>query len=125
MSEPDVLSPSIRGLTYPLTVSNGGLGTSTDYSLTTQQIRSVVETRYFERVMRAEYGIGDYVLEILDPGQINSAIQYSILQNVAGLSDLSVTGDWETGGDDGLYRVFIQYAINGVPQPPLSFALAN
>jgi hypothetical protein len=75
--------------------------------------------------MRAEYGIGDYVLEILDPGQVNSAIQYSILQNVQGLSSLSVTGDWKTEGDDGLYRVFIEYAIEGSPQPPLSFTLAN
>jgi hypothetical protein len=125
MSDPDVLSPSIRGITYPLTVDKGNLATSVDYALTTQQIRSVVETRYFERVMRAEYGIGDYVLEILDPGLINSAIQYSILQNVSGISDLSVTGDWKTQGDDGVYRVFIQYSINGVPQPPLNFALAN
>ena len=125
MSAPVVLSPSIRGITYPLTVSNGNLATSTDYSLTTQQIRSVVETRYFERVMRAEYGIGDYVLEILDPGQINSAIQFSILQNVAGITDLSVTGDWQTAGDDGVYRVFIVYSVNGGPQPPLQFALAN
>jgi hypothetical protein len=125
MSDPDVLSPSIRGITYPLTVDNGNLATSTDYALTTQQIRSVVETRYFERVMRAEYGIGDYVLEVLDPGLINSAIQFSILQNVAGITDLSVLGDWQTSGDDGLYRVFIQYSVNGVPQPPLRFALAN
>ena len=125
MSEPVVLSPSIRGITYPLTVDNGNLATSTDYALTTQQIRSVVETRYFERVMRAEYGIGDYVLEVLDPGLINSAIQFSILQNVAGITELSVLGDWQTSGDDGLYRVFIQYSLNGVPQPPLRFALAN
>jgi hypothetical protein len=125
MSEPVVLSPSIRGITYPLTVDNGNLATSTDYALTAQQIRSVVETRYFERVMRAEYGIGDYVLEVLDPGLINSAIQFSILQNVAGITDLSVLGDWQTSGDDGLYRVFIQYSVNGVPQPPLRFALAN
>ena len=125
MSDPVVLSPSIRGITYPLTVENGNLATSTDYALTTQQIRSVVETRYFERVMRAEYGIGDYVLEIIDPGQINSAIQFSILQNVAGITDLVVSGDWKTQGDDGVYRVFIQYSINGVPQPPLRFALAN
>jgi hypothetical protein len=75
--------------------------------------------------MRAEYGIGDYVLEVLDPGLINSAIQFSILQNVAGITDLSVLGDWQTSGDDGLYRVFIQYSVNGVPQPPLRFALAN
>lgn len=125
MSEPTIMSPAVRGLTYPLTVVNGNLATSVDYATVTQQIRSVVETRYYERVMRAEYGIGDYVLEILDPGQINSAIQYSILQNVTGLSDLSVTGDWKTGGDDGLYRVFIQYSINGQPQPPLNFTLAN
>jgi hypothetical protein len=119
------MSPSVRGITYPLTIVNGNLATSTDYALVTQQIRSVIETRYYERVMRAEYGIGDYVLEIMDPGQINSAVQYSILQNVAGLSDLSVMGDWQTSGGDGLYRVFIEYAVNGVPQPPLNFTLAN
>jgi hypothetical protein len=125
MSAPVVLSPSLRGITYPLTVDNGNLATSTDYALITEQIRSIVETRYFERVMIAEYGIGDYVLEILDPGQINSAIQYSIVQNVDGLSELSVSGDWRTGGDDGIYIVFIQYAVDGKPQPPLSFTLAN
>jgi len=125
MSEPTIMSPAVRGLTYPLTAVNGNLATSTDYATVTQQIRSVIETRYYERVMRAEYGIGDYVLEVLDPGQINSAIQYSILQNVLGLSDLSVLGDWQAGGDDGIYRVFIQYSINGQPQPPLNFTLAN
>jgi hypothetical protein len=125
MSTPEPLSPSIRGISYPLNVLNGNLQTSVDFALITQQIRSIVETRYFERVMRAEYGIGDYVLEILDPGQINSSIQYSILQNVNNLSELNVSGDWITNGDDGLYRVFIQYAINGVPQPGLSFSLAN
>jgi hypothetical protein len=125
MSDPTVASASIRGITYPLTVVNGNLATSTDYALISQQIRSVIETRYYERVMRAEYGIGNYVLEILDPGQINSAIQYSILQNVSGLTDLSVIGDWKSQGEDGVYKVYIQYAVNGVPQSPLNFTLAN
>jgi hypothetical protein len=125
MSEPTLLSPNVRGLTYPLTVVNGNLSTSTDFSLVTQQIRSVLETRYYERVMRADYGIGDYVLEVLDPGQINSAIQYSILQNVDGLTELSVLGDWITNGDDGIYKVFINYTVGGVPQPSLTFTLAN
>jgi hypothetical protein len=125
MSEVTVLSPQTRGITYPLTVLNGNLATSTDYDLVTQQIRSVIETRYYERVMRAEYGIGEYVLEILDPGQINSAIQYSILQNVDGLTNLSVTGNWSVDGDNGLYYVFILYEVNGIPQPPVNFTLAN
>ena len=125
MSSPVVLSPSVRGISYPLKVINGNLVTSTDYELVTQQIRSVIETRYYERVMRAEYGIGDYVLEILNPSVICSEIQYSILQNVEGLTDLSVLGDWKTGGEDGLFIVNITYAVNGVPQPPLTFTLAN
>ncbi len=125
MTNPTVLSPLVRGITYPLAIVNGNLATSTDYATVTEQIRSVIETRYYERVMRADYGIGDYVLEILDPGQINSAIQYSILQNVIGLSDLSVGGDWLTGGENGLYRVFIEYSVNGQPQAPLKFTLAN
>ena len=125
MSNVTIASPSIRGLTYPLTLENGNLQTSTDYACISQQIRSILETRYYERVMRADYGIGDYVLEILDPSLINSAIQYSILQNVDNLSDLNVTGDWITQGDNGLYRVAIQYSVNGVPQPPVNFTLAN
>ena len=125
MSEPTLMSPNVRGLTYPLAVSNGNLSTSTDFALVTQQLRSVLETRYYERVMRADYGIGDYVLEVLDPGQINSAIQYSILQNVEGLNELSVLGDWITEGEDGVYRVYINYTVGGVPQPSLTFTLAN
>jgi hypothetical protein len=125
MSQVTIMSPTIRGITYPLAVVNGNLATSTDFDLITQQIRSILETRYYERVMRANYGIGDYVLEILDPGQINSAIQYSIIQNVDGLTELNVLGDWITGGDDGVYKVEITYSINGVPQAPLNFTLAN
>ena len=125
MSEPTIMSPTIRGISYPLSVVNGNLATSTDYALVTKQIRSVLETRYYERVMRASYGIGDYVLEVLDPGQINSAIQYSILQNVEGLSELSVQGDWITGGDDGVYKVVINYAVTGAMQAPLNYTLAN
>ena len=125
MSDPTTLSASIRGIRYPLAVQNGNLAVSTDYELISQQIRSVLETRYYERVMIADYGIGDYVLEILDPGLINSAIQNAILQNVDGLTDLSVQGDWKTSGEDGLYIVYIQYSVGGVPQPPLNFTLAN
>ena len=125
MSSPEILSPSTRGLRYPLAVSNGNLATSTDYALVTQQIRSVIETRYFERVMRADYGIGDYILEILEPALINSAIQTSILQNVGGITELSVQGDWITQGEDGLYKIYIIYSTDGVPQPPLTFSLAN
>ena len=125
MSAPEILSPNIRGLNYPLKIINGNLAINTDYSLVTQQIRSVLETRFFERVMRATYGTDDFILGVINPSQINSSIQYSIKQNVPGLSSLNVSGSWQTTGEDGLYLVFIEYGVNGVPQPPLQFALAN
>lgn len=125
MNVTEPLSPSIRGITYPLTIVNGNLGTSVDYSLITQQIRSVVETRYYERAMRANYGVADNILDIMNPGQINSEFQASITANVAGLTELSVTGDWRSKGEDGVYIMYIQFAVNGVPQPPLQFTLAN
>lgn len=118
-------APAIRGLTYPLRIVNGNLSTSTDYSLKAQQIRSVIETRFYERVMRADYGVSDHTLDIIDPGLINSEMETAIIEYVKDLTSLSVVGDWETSGDDGLYRVFVPYSVNGVPQPPLNFSLRN
>ncbi len=125
MSITEPLSASIRGLSYPLRIENGNLAVSTDYSLISQQIRSVIETRYYERVMRANYGVADNILDVMNPGQVNSEFQASISANVSGLTALNVNGDWITQGDDGVYRVGIVYAVNGVPQPPMEFTLSN
>lgn len=116
---------TIRGIKYPLQVVNGNLATSTDYDLKAQEIVSLVQTRYFERVMRASYGVSDKTLDVIDPGLINSEIQTSISQNVSGLTALSVQGNWITSGEDGVYKVYIVYSIEGAPQPPLEFALAS
>lgn len=117
-------TPSIRGISYPLTIVNGNLGVSTDYDLKSQEIRSVIETRFFERVMAADYGVSDRTLDVLDPSLINSDFQNAISKFVLGLTSLSIDGDWVTNGDDGLYRVFISFAVDGVPQPPVNFSLS-
>ena len=125
MSNPRTPSTNLRGLTYPLTVSNGNLSVSTDYSLIAQQIRSVVETRFYERVMRADYGVGDHTLDVINPGLINSEFQTSIAAYVKNLTSLTVRGDWISQGDNGIYTVYILYSISGVPQAPIQFSLAN
>lgn len=125
MTVPQLSFSTIRGISYPLRIENGNLAVSTDYSLKAQQIRSVIETRFFERVMRADYGVGDHTLEVMNPGQINSEFQTSIAKEVEGLTSLAVSGDWITGGDDGIYRVFIVYSVDGIPQPPVNFSLSN
>lgn len=122
---PESIAPNIRGLSYPLRIENGNLATSTDYQIVAQQIRSVIETRFYERVMRANYGVDDYTLSILDPGQINSDFRTAILSNVSGLSNLDVQGEWLTEGENGLYKLFIAYTVDGALQPPLEFSLSN
>lgn len=117
-------SPLVQGLSYPLEIKNGNLATRSDVDLKAQEIRSVVETRFFERVMRADYGVGDHTLDVLNPGQINSEFQTSIIQEVKDLSSLTVTGEWLTSGEDGLYKVFITYSVNGYPPMTVNFSLA-
>ena len=125
MSLPSPASASVRGLAYPLRIENGNLAVKADFDLKAQEIRSVLETRFFERVMRADYGVNDFTLDVIDPGLINSSIEDAIRQNVFGLSSLSVTGDWITQGEDGLYKVVILFSVNRVPQPPIDFSLSS
>lgn len=117
------LQPQIRGLTYPLTLKDGGLSVSTDVDLVSQHVLSVVETRWFERVMRANYGTDDLMFGIVKPSVINAQFQQAIEQNVPELDYVVVKGDW-TNSDSGLYRVIITYYLNGIPQPQLSFTLS-
>jgi len=113
---------SIRGLLYPLQVQNGGLSLAEDENLVEQQIISVLETRPFERIMRADYGLPDNVFEVINPAAIDSKISEAIIEQVGGVSDISVKGSW-TGGENGLYVVNILYTVDGTPQPPLTLSL--
>jgi hypothetical protein len=112
----------IRGLTYPLTVSNGGLSLSTDADLIEQRIISVLETRPFERVMRADYGLPDNIFETIQPAAIDAQISNAIIEQVGGIQDLSVSGNW-TNGEQGIYSVTILYSVAGSLQPPLTLSL--
>ena len=117
------LQPKIRGLTYPLSIKNGGLATSVDFDLVREHVLSVVETRWYERVMRANYGTEDFIFEVLKPALINSQMQSAIENNVPEIEAVNVNGDW-TRSDSGLYRIVISYYVDGVLQPPLSFTLS-
>lgn len=117
------LQPKIQGISYPLKISNGSLALSQDLTLVGEHVISVLETRWFERVMRASYGTDDMIFEVLKPAVINSMLQNAILENVEEVSACTVTGSW-ISSDSGKYDVTITYYVNGVPQPPLNFVLS-
>lgn len=113
---------NIRGLTYPLQISNGGLSLSTDEQLVEERIISVLETRPFERIMRADYGLPDSTFETIQPAAIDAKISNSIVEQVGNIQDLSVKGIW-TQGEEGIYSVTITYSVAGTIQPPLTLSL--
>ena len=112
----------IRGLSYPLKISNGSLNLSTDAQLVEERIISVLETRPFERIMRADYGLPDDTFETMQPAAIDAKISNAIVEQVGGIQDLSVSGNW-TSGEDGVYSVTISYSVAGDLQPPLNLSL--
>lgn len=112
----------LRGLSYPLVVENGQLKLSEDDKLVSEHIYSVLETRPYERVMRADYGLQDRTFETMDPLAINAKITAAIVEQVKTVQDLRVDGSWQKG-DSGQYGVRITYRINGVPQPPIVLSL--
>lgn len=115
--------PSKRGLTFPLQLDgNGNLAVSTDYDLVREHIVSVIQTRPFERVFRADYGLPDQTFNVVQPEIIDSKIAKAIEKEVTEVEDLRVYGSW-IASEDGVYNVSIFYGLNGVPQPPLELSL--
>jgi hypothetical protein len=113
---------TIRGLSYPLEVSGGSLKLTEDNRIVEQQIISVIETRPFERVMRADYGLSDGTFDTIEPAAIDAKISEAITEQVSGISDISVKGSW-TNSENGVYNVEILYTVSGEPQPPLELSL--
>ena len=111
-----------RGLTYPLTVSKGGLGYSEDLALVEEHIISVLETRPYERVMRADYGFDPKIFDTLEPNAINSRIYKAVMKEVQEVQDLKVDGSINTE-EEGTYSVTLYYKVQGVPAPPLTLSL--
>ena len=111
----------IQGITYPFTIVDGGLSTSSDIDLIRQQIFSVLETERYERVMNPGYGLPDFLFDSASndsivPTQISIALSREIPA-----VDFQVTGSISEDGD---YQVTIAWAIGDLPQSPLTFALS-
>ena len=112
----------MRGLTYPLQTVNGNLALSTDLALIEQQIISVIETRPFERVMRASYGWDPKIFDTMEPNAINARLYRAIIDEVEHVDSLEINGHI-AGDSDGLYRVKVKYSVDGIPQPLLNLTL--
>ena len=112
----------IRGLMYPLNVVNGRLSLSEDLAIVEQNIRSVLETAPFERVMRADYGFDGGIFNTLEPNAINARIWMAVTDQVPEVTDLQVNG-FLGNAENGTYSVSLRYSVNGVPAPPLSLSL--
>ncbi len=111
-----------RGISYPLTIINGGLAVSTDFDLIKEAIFSVLETRIFERVMRPQFGTPSFIFEtIQDPNVICEQIRISLVTQIPEVESFNVTGSIS---EDGIMQVQIFWGVDGIDQPPIGYRLA-
>jgi hypothetical protein len=114
---------AVRGLQYPLQLgSDGKLLLAEDVSVVEQNIISVLETRPFERVMRADYGFDPRIFDVMEPTAINARIWLAVTTYVPAVSDLNVEGGIASS-DNGVYNARLTYTVNGVTAPPLNLSL--
>ena len=112
----------LRGLRYPLQLdSKGRLELITDLGVVEQNIISVLETRPFERVMRATYGFDPGIFDTMEPNAINAHVASAILEQVPDVTNLEVDGT--VNAAESSYQVTLKYGVNGIPAPPLELTL--
>ena len=113
----------VRGFSYPLQLNNAGQPMLTeDISVVEQNIISVLETRPFERVMRADYGFDPGIFDTMEPTAINARIWRAIDTYCPAVTDLTVDGGISKA-DNGTYEVLVKYKVNGTTAPPLNLSL--
>ena len=113
----------VRGFAYPLQLSDTGeIVLAEDVAIVEQNIISVLETRPFERVMRADYGFDPGIFDTMEPTAINARIWLAVTTFVPAVTDLSVEGGVSTA-DNGIYNVVLRYQVNGEQAPPLNLSL--
>lgn len=109
-----------RGLTYPLTLSNGGLSTSIDINLIKEGICSVLETRPLERIMRPRYGTPDLAFQAHpNPSIVAERVRQQLELQLPSVT-FQVAG---TVDEDGVYELTIDWAIGELPQPAIQYRL--
>lgn len=113
----------VRGFAYPLQLgADGQLQLAEDISVVEQNIISVLETRPFERVMRADYGFDPGIFDTMEPTAINARIWLAVTTYCPAVSDLTVEGGIASG-DNGVYNARLKYQVNGTQAPPLNLSL--
>jgi phage baseplate assembly protein W len=112
----------VRGLQYPLQIdSRGQLILTQDLAIVEQNIISVLETRPFERVMRATYGFDPGIFDTMEPTAISAHIAAAVEQEVPAVTNLEVDG--QVNAAESTFQVTLRYGVNGIPAPPLDLTL--
>ena len=113
----------VRGLAYPLQLgADGRLQLAQDLEVVEQNIISVLQTRPFERVMRADYGFDPRIFDVMEPTAINARIWLAVTTYCPAVEDLTVDGGLSLA-DTGVYNVRLKYVVNGTEAPPLDLSL--
>jgi phage baseplate assembly protein W len=110
----------MKGIIFPLTISNGKLAVASEAELYKGYILSWLQTFPRERVMRPSYGMQDYLFEThSDLSLITTSIKSGLNRYVPEI-DLDVQGSIN---DQGQTEINIYWTYEDVEQPTLIVTL--
>lgn len=104
----------IQGLTYPLTVSNGGLKVSANADRIYQQIQEVIETRIGERIMRQFFGTPDLIFESFSEDMLRSTLIKQIRESLPVSIDVDIDVSLS---ESGTAIIYINWSMGGIIDP--------
>lgn len=98
-----------QSLAYPLRLAaNGGLELATEHEVTQDRIRSILETRPGEMIMRSNYGLSDQAFTAIpSPDVISERIRQAIEIQMRG--QVSVFVSSQLTAEDGLLELQIDW----------------
>lgn len=100
----------IRGISYPLEISNGGLKVSANSDRIYEQVREIIETRIGERIMRQFFGTPDLIFQSFSEdilrNNLTKQIEESLPVEIDTDIDISLS-------DNGTAVIYINWSLNG------------
>lgn len=108
---------TLRGLSYPLRLNgSGGLSISSDVDRLREQIMEILTTRFFERVMRNEFGTDYFIFESPAKGAIEASLNQALQSQLDSEIEFAITVEPD---ESGSFFILIQWWSEGVPEQSL------
>lgn len=112
------MTVTLQGLSYPLRLNGkGGLSISTDIDRIREQILEILDTKYFERVLRSDFGTEYLILSTPSKGTVEASLAQSLERQLDPQIKFRINLEPD---ESGTWYTLIQWWTEEIPEQSLS-----